>query len=94
MKQTPISPQAAEELAIRALLFLSAESDRLERFVALSGMTVETLRENAQDRAILAGVLEYILSDDSLVLGLAADANVAPEIPALAYRALGGHSDF
>lgn len=94
MKQNSLSASAAEAIAAKALLFLSCEPDRLERFMALSGMDVETLMQYAQDRATLAGVLDYILSDEALVLGLAEFAGIAPQAPAAALRLLGGGTEF
>jgi hypothetical protein len=48
----------------------------------------------AQDRATLAGVLDYILSDEALVLGLAEFAGIAPQALAAALRLLGGGTEF
>ncbi len=94
MKQSRLSESEAEAVAAQGLLFLSEETDRLERFMALSGLSVDELRKTAYDRGILTGILEYVLSDDSLVLGLAEFADIAPETPAIALYALQGHQEY
>ena len=58
--------------------------------MANSGMGAETLTQGVNDPAILAGVLDYLLSDDSLLIEFAEYADVAPELPALARSALPG----
>ncbi len=83
-----MSPQNAETIAAWGLLFLSSEQDRLERFMKLSGLSVAALKSSAHDRTTLAGILDYILSDDGLVLGFAEFAEIDPELPAAARRTL------
>ena len=45
---------AAETLALKVLTFLAGESDELGRFLALSGLLPEELRERAGDKLLLA----------------------------------------
>jgi len=88
------SQDEAERIAAQGLLYLSGDSGRLERFLTLSGMNPETLRQHAHDKPVLRGILEYILSDDSLVLGLSEFSGIAPEAPAAALHALRGREEF
>jgi hypothetical protein len=64
---------------LAALGFLAAEPDRLERFLALSGLGPENLRAAAADPGFFAAVLDYVLGDQPLLLGLAAERGVPPE---------------
>jgi hypothetical protein len=73
------SRKDGEELALAALGFLAAEPDRLERFLALSGLGPENLRAAAADPGFFAAVLDYVLGDQPLLLGLAAERGVPPE---------------
>ena len=59
------------DVAIAALGFLAADTERLERFLALSGLGPHNLRQAASDPAFLGSVLEYIVSDEPLLLALA-----------------------
>jgi Protein of unknown function (DUF3572) len=82
--------ETAEQFAVAALGFLAAEPDRLSRFLSLSGLGPENLRAAAADPAFLSSVLDYLLTDEPLLLAFAADQGQAPESIAAARRVLGG----
>jgi hypothetical protein len=84
--------ERAETLAFSGLGFLAADDDRLNAFLAVSGLDPGALRQAAAEPGFAAGVLDYICSDDQLVLGLAAQENVAPESIGAAQRLLAGPS--
>ncbi len=81
----------AETLALRALSFLATDGERLGRFLSLTGIGPAELRRTAGDRAMLAGVLEYLLQDETLLLVFATEAGVQPEAIPAAHRILAGH---
>ena len=83
--------EAAETLAIQALGFIAAEPERLEAFLAATGLTLERLRESATEPDFLAGVLEHMLADESLLLAFAESAAIDPATVARARNALGGN---
>lgn len=85
-----MNAEAAETVAVRGLSFLAAEPDRFGLFLSLTGITPASLREAARDPGFLAGVLEHICSDESILLAFAADAELAPEAIARARLALAG----
>ncbi len=80
--------EQAEITAIAALTFLAGDETRLERFLALSGLTPQTLREAAGDAGFLAGVLEHLLNDESLLQAFAANSGADPAEVATAHRIL------
>ena len=82
--------ETAEMLAIQALSFIAEEPDRLAAFLNASGLTIERLRESATEPGFLAGVLEHMLADESLLLAFAAAADIDPADIARARGALGG----
>lgn len=71
--------EACDSLAISALGFLAQDPERLQRFLDLSGLDVQTLRSAAQDPVFLEGVMSYILGDEGLLLALADHIPIAPE---------------
>ena len=83
--------EAAEMLAIQALGFIAGEPERLEAFLAATGLTVDRLRESANAPDFLGGVLEHMLTDESLLLAFADCAAVDPAAVARARNALGGN---
>lgn len=82
--------EAAEALAVQALAFLAPQPERLGRFLALTGIGPETIRAAASDRNFLAGVIEYVVSDEALLLEFAAYAQVKPAAVVRARAALSG----
>jgi hypothetical protein len=88
---SPAAREAAEMLAIQALGFIAAEPERLEAFLAATGLTLDRLRESATAPDFLAGVLEHMLADESLLLAFAESAAIDPAAVARARNALGGN---
>ena len=91
--RTDLSAREAELLAIQALGFLAEEPERLERFLALTGIGIETLTRDAGNPAVLTAILNHLLKDESLLLTLAANNGAAPTDIARAHDRLerGGH---
>jgi hypothetical protein len=81
---------AAEGLAIAALGFIAAEPDRLGRFLALTGIGPESIRNAAREPRFLAGVLDHVAADEDLLLAFAAEREVDPEHVMLARDLLVG----
>jgi hypothetical protein len=81
--------EAAEMLAIQALSFIAAEPERLNGFLNATGLTLDRLRESATAPDFLAGVLEHMLADESLLLAFAASAAIDPADVTRARDALG-----
>ena len=76
----------AESIAISALGFLASDTDRLEQFLTLSGLTPDQVRVAASDPNFLAGVLQHLLSDEKLAAGFAQEAGLkAEELAAAAH---------
>jgi Protein of unknown function (DUF3572) len=92
----PLSPgqfadtDFAHEAAIAALGFLSADPDRLERFLALSGLGPHNLRKAAADPAFFGAVLDYVVGDERLLLGFAEAQGWRPEDVVRAREGLAG----
>ena len=83
-----ISRNRAEWIAAEALSFLALDQDRLARFLALTGIDVDAIREHVGEPVFLAGVLDYLLADESLLLEWVENSGLAPEEPSLARAAL------
>jgi hypothetical protein len=71
--------EAATELAIVALTFLAAESERIERFLALTGLGPQSLRAAAHEPGFLLGVLDHVASDEALLLAFAEENGIDPQ---------------
>lgn len=76
-----VKPDQATTLAIRALAFLASDDDALGRFLGTTGMDPAELRAGADDPVVLAGVLDFLLSEEPLLLQFCAEARLRPEEP-------------
>jgi hypothetical protein len=85
-----VTPAVAEELAIQALTFIAGDSDRLGRFLAVTGIGPTEIRATAREPRFLTGVLEYLVSDEKLAAAFATEAGCDPADLAKAHNALGG----
>lgn len=85
-----LSQDAAESLTLRAIAWLATDDGRLARLLALSGATPDDLRSRIHDPAFLAGVLDMILSDEPMLLDLAASLELDPQTLVVARYALPG----
>ena len=84
------TPEAAEMLAIQALAFIAEEPERLNRFLGLTGIEFSQIRDAAREPGFLAGVLEHMLADESLLIAFADSARIDPAGIARARSALRG----
>jgi Protein of unknown function (DUF3572) len=80
--------QAAEEVAIAALAFIAGEPERLGRFLALTGIGPESIRDAAREPNFLLGVLDHVASEESLLVAFAEHSGIDPEDVARARDAL------
>jgi hypothetical protein len=85
------SREAAETLAIQALGFLAEEPERLGAFLSVTGIAHEDIRQAAREPGFLAGVLDHMLGDESLLMAFADSAGLEPASIARARHALGGN---
>ena len=77
-------------MALKVLAFLAGEDDAFSRFLTLSGIRPEELRERASDPFVLAAVLDFLLGDDGLLASFAEGEGIAPTVVHHARRALPG----
>lgn len=82
------STEDAELLAIQALGFLVEEPERLERFLSLTGISIDTLKQDAGNHAVLSAILDHLLKDESLLLTFAANNGADPASIARAHHRL------
>lgn len=87
-KRPRISRDDAETLGLEALGFLAAEETRLASFLKATGLSLADIREQAASPEFLAGVFDFLMSDDSLLLVFAGHKGLDPNVIGVARRAL------
>jgi len=88
VKTPRINRAEAEVIALKALGFLASDPERLSRFLSLSGVDLADIATVAENPDFLAGLLNHLLQDESLLLTFTAEQELDPRMPALAAEAL------
>lgn len=78
----------AEALAIQALGFVAADPELLPRFLAISGIEAQAIRQAAREPGFLAGVLQFIVAHEPTLLRFSQASGIPPQQVAAALRAL------
>ena len=68
----------AETVAIQALSFIAEEPERLGRFLALTGLEAQSLRDAAREPNFLLGVLDHLAGDERLLREFATSTSSRP----------------
>ncbi|MFD1198911.1 DUF3572 domain-containing protein [Brucella gallinifaecis] len=68
----------AETLAVEALVWLAQDKDLLQRFLALTGIEISSIRSAAQEPGFLTGVLQFYLSHEPTLLRFCEDTDHNP----------------
>jgi hypothetical protein len=74
-----IVAEDAENLAVRSFSYIVADEGRMSRFLDVTGLRAETIREAAASPGFYAAVMDYVAADESLLLDLAQSLEVGPE---------------
>jgi hypothetical protein len=85
--------EAAETLALKALAWLAAMPDDIDRFLNVTGVKAGELRARADEPEFLAGVMDFLLADDKRLTGFCDAEGLDPKDIHLARRALPGVHD-
>lgn len=83
-----ISVEEAQNVAISAFAFITTDEERLSRFLAISGLQPDTIRSAAASPGFFAAVLDYVASDEPLLIALAKELDAKPERIMEAHRTL------
>ena len=85
--------KSAEKLGAQAFSWVADEADRLNAFMAMTGAAPADMVRNITSAAFLGTVLDYILTEDALVIAFC-DSRSLPYTSVLQARAVlpGGES--
>ena len=78
----------AEHIAMAALDFLAADTERVAGFLDAAGLDLGALRRAAQEPHFLSAVLDHVVGDERLLIACADALGLPPERVAAAWRRL------
>jgi len=85
-----ITKERAETIAFAALGFLADDAQRLQAFMANTGLTLDDLQARAEDHDVMVSVLDALLEDESALMMFAAARQLDPAEIYPARQRLGG----
>jgi hypothetical protein len=88
MANSDLTRESAETIAIEALGFVAADPELLPRFLAITGIEAQAIRQAAREPGFLAGVLQFILAHEPTLLKFSEASGLAPATVAGALRRL------
>lgn len=81
----------AEETAVAVLTWLASEPEMLGRFLSLTGMRADTLRDSANDPGFYLALLDFLMNHEPTLIAYCEATGTPPERVVVAHRALAGH---
>ncbi len=82
--------QKYEIIALKALGYIVSDDVLRDRFVALTGLDSDTLRESLDQPGTFASILEFLVSHEPDLIAAAEAQDISPDMIVKAWRALGG----
>ncbi|WP_313792129.1 DUF3572 family protein [Novosphingobium cyanobacteriorum] len=65
-------------MALQALGWVLADSQRADRFLALTGLTPDALREGLGSAAVLGAVIDFLANNEADLVSAAEALDIAP----------------
>jgi hypothetical protein len=85
-----MTEEVAATLALKALAFLTRNPDDMGRFMGGSGLDVASLRMRADEPDIQVAVLDFLLTNEPLLISFCEGDSIPPRDVHMARYTLGG----
>ncbi len=83
-----ITVDQAETLALQAMAFIAQDEDTLNRFLGITGFSLETLKTKLTERTTLAGILQFIMDYEPRLLSFCDHIGMQPTVVTKAWHCL------
>ncbi len=80
----------AKDIALKGLTFLLSEDNLRDRFMAITGILPDEIKELIDSKDFLIAVLDFYIQHEPDLLRLAEAHTMAPELIVSSWRELGG----
>lgn len=90
----PVAPddETAEEVALEILMWLAQHLDIMERFLAMSGIPADDIRNMVGYRSFYAGLFAFIINHEPTLLDFCRERNIPPDWTMRCYEHFAGES--
>lgn len=80
----------AASIGVAALGWIAADGEQINRFMSMTGIEAEAIREAAGEPGFLAGVLEFLLAHEPTLMRFSEENGLDPAQVSKAHSALSG----
>ena len=74
-----ISTKSAAFIAIKSLAYISQSPEEISKFIALTGIESTDIIRLKENLKFLGGALDFVTSDESLLLAFCSSEQISPE---------------
>ncbi|MBL4600589.1 MAG: DUF3572 domain-containing protein [Rhizobiaceae bacterium] len=74
-----INKAGTETLAIQILEYLAGDGEQLQRFMALTGIEIDDIRQMSGTPELSVALFDYILGNEPTLLSFTSERAIAPE---------------
>ncbi len=93
-RKLPLTTQEAENIALKLFQTIAGDEEHLDRFLALTGLTPQSIRAAANSFGFLPSILDYVCANESDLVKLAERTALKPEDISAAHHALSPRDSF
>ncbi len=79
LQNSIITSDTAETIALRALAYVVGRDTALKQLIAQTGVAPSSLHERASDPALLAGVLDFLFSNETFLVDFCEIEGFSPD---------------
>lgn len=83
-KKEKMNQELADIIALRALAFIAGDDNYLNLLMMETGLSQNELIKKSEDNLFLAGILDFILGHEKILINFCEDCGLDYTIPALA----------
>lgn len=83
-----MNEEQAQIIGLQGLTYLAEDPEIFGGFLQLTGMSAQDIYANASETSTIIGILDYLLSDENLLLNFCSQASIPPELPRTARMVL------
>jgi len=73
-----MTPDSATSIAISGFQFIAGDEEQISRFISLTGISPDEMREAAGSQSFLIAVLEFFMGDEPTLLAFCTSQNIDP----------------
>jgi Protein of unknown function (DUF3572) len=77
--KVPVHTAVTDDIALKYMVFLASQPEKLEAFCAQSGLSEADLKSRISEPEFHAFLLDVLLQDESELLAFASENNLPPE---------------